>query len=219
MNKKCQISIFIIIGIITILVIAFLLYITDVIADKNSLDFTPYPDVRNNIESAHKKSLECSSYTIGKFGGFSEFKDVGLAEIDNSRLLAGELMTWIISNIINLSSLEEKGYTIKQGKIKTDIILAKNNIAADTLHELDVVKIGSEKTKLEKFHVDDDIRYNHIYNYANAQHKEEDISLNNLADTDFHADVFVIKNMSIFVFTDPESMIDQNPFKFIFWKK
>lgn len=219
MNKKSQITLFISVSIVLLVILALGLYVVKAVNQENKLDYNSIPSISNYAENIHETSLTCSLYTLGKSGGYLEVEPDRLAELEESKKLASDFIAMSMPVLTNWAPYQEQGYEITEGEINTEIMFAKKEVVANIFHKIKASNNNNHNINLEKFQVEKNVRYKEIYEYAKNIYNDIDINLNKLSQTDLDTNIYIIKNSNVFVFTDETSIINNMPYKFIFTKE
>ncbi len=222
-NKRGQITIFIIIGIIIVASFIFFSFQTDLTMDsgfredvsKIPADIIP---IKNYVDNCIKSVGEDALVFIGKQGGYFELpkystKDyytktayyfyVNKYKVPSKSKIEQEISKYMNDGLFfcvrNFVDFKESGFDIKQGRINTKTTIKENGVLFEVDFPLNIKKEESE-IKIDKFiNSIDNIRLNTIYNAAesitdNQMRDFSSICLSCLIDLGIENDLYIDMN-------------------------
>lgn len=224
MGKKGQITIFIIIGIVLLLIIGVYFLVTSDFAEKtlrrSSLEEVPLDiqPIKAYIDSCIEQTLIPGVYLLGLQGGYIYLPEKKLKQPDyeiayslykgNRNLVSISTMEKQISEYmdkelplcLDLSLFEQQGFTIIDDKINTDTTISEDNIFVDIDYNLEIEK-QETRYKLERFSATVPIRLGHIHIIA------DNIIAKSIEDPDW-IDLTFLSSFDVSVSIIPISMED-----------
>ena len=215
-NKKSQITLFILIGIVFLAVIALIFFAEFTKGDNGYKNNAVPSDVSAHINAVNKYVSECSLYTLGKNAGYNKFKPYLLAGLDESSQNINEFFEKVMPGLINLEAL--KGYESHYKKTSAEAEFG----ATDTLLKIKHDYILKKESKIfngREFETKMNVRLKKLSDNAKIAQDEKDINLNEMNKLNFKKDIELMDKAEVFVFTDETSIINNMPYKFIFTKE
>lgn len=242
MTKKGQITVFLIIGVIILVMVGFLLYYEKVVKVRKSAvvsyDVNPIKFyVENCIESVGPFGL----FLIGIQGGFVEpsiisirtpYSEIAYAYYEEVETLIqlpiiGSQFSRYIENQLPgcINNFEVfKGIDIIDGEIKAETIFTEKDIIVNVKYPLTIKKEFSE-TELSDFSVVFPIRLKKIYDDVKTIVNKEidnpkEIDVTYLKETGMDIAILPINNDTIiYILVDNESKLENGPYTFMFANK
>ncbi len=183
LRKRSQITAFIIVGLVIVLLFGLLMYIQSAREEyhiKESIFDTS--EIEYYIQLSIDQAAEDSLLFTGLMGGnydlnrtydtetyFVNYLYDGqvsyLPSLDRIEEDMEAFVDYVLPFYINLAVFEEKGYDIKLGNVSTDVVITQN--AVDFIVDYPIsVEMGDRKKTLEKFKTTFDVRLGYIYHVA-----------------------------------------------------
>jgi len=242
MNKRGQVTIFIIIAIVLVVAVAsYFIFRDNLTRDTSNLEEAP---IINFVQECFDQSLEDAVDQIAKNGGYSDLTSTPrestnsgqtyyLIEGENYLLpkeeIKEELDRDIARNYFLCSQhfIDFPEYEITEGNLEISIEILDDSVIIESRYPLTITK-GEESSRVEKFESEIDVRlglvYDSIYDFINQQIKyKEEVCLSclNLASEN---DIYVgmeneYNGTVIFTFRDDYSKLNNEPLEWVFANK
>lgn len=238
MKRKSQVSLFMIIVVILLIIFGIASFI---VAGINPLSKPDISEVNNYIENSLRLTAKYCLNKIGLQGGYYEHKnylekqysDVEYAYNGENVFLSQDELKTEIENCIkdvmplcinDFKRLRTMGYQIQYNNFSPQIVLGLKDVSV--MAEFDVeVKIGEKSYKIEKFKTDNIIvRLNSLHNITDkivesrsGQQKSSDFDLSYLGSIDVNSSIYREKDgKQVYSLLDMESSMDNNNYYFLF---
>ncbi len=211
-NKKAQVVVFMIVGIVLIGVILGMIFLSQYIAASG--ERSNFPEIKAYVSELHDQALVCTMFSLGQTGGHLDPK-TGLASIEQSNNAASLYMPTLIKPDWNV--FESKGYMIEPIAITSLVEAGQKDVSAKVSNQFKASK--NEKTiEFKDFASKVNVRYAYLQDIADIQNNDEAVNLNELAGLDIDKNIYFVKNSTVYVFTDKTSSLNNNAFEFVMWK-
>ncbi len=177
MEKRGQITAFIVIGVLLLIIVAMFVYISaeketvmlDTKAEK-ATDASTAPPIQNYVENCIKQSAETALYTFGLQGGYLELsedlyvdldytqvaysyfegQDIALTTDDLNLQFTGFMKTAVDECVDEFKVFKAQGYTIEEGILTAQLIIGENDVKVKVNYPL-TVKIKGVTTTIDTY--------------------------------------------------------------------
>lgn len=191
-QRKGQVTIFIILGIVIIMVVSSLLFLERLKVDneipEQSLEAIP---IKAYVESCIEQTGQEAVYFTALQGGYYEtpppkedysyidipvYWDAGSLNIPSKETIENEVFNYIRNNLPycldDFSSFSEQGFDIIAGEIAGNVIIAARDVAFNINYPV-TVKKGDSTAQLSEFFARAGLDYNEKYQYASQIMEEQ----------------------------------------------
>jgi hypothetical protein len=236
MKRGGQVSAFILIGVV-ILVVLGLLYYLSTLFNKDKQEPKEVTSVQGFVKQCVTSASEQALYTVGRQGGYivlpsnilkQSYSSMGYGFFNDKNMLPGlnniqkELEDYVSSEIPQcLEGLTSLGYPVKTGTdIHTAITFADSDVVVSTTVPMSITVGGSVQT-FDEFIVRVPVRFRHIYDIAsgicdNLVNFPGYINLTYLGNQDIDVNVLTYNNSQVFVLEDQKSLVAGEHYRFMF---
>ncbi|MDP2673050.1 MAG: hypothetical protein Q8O84_04525 [Nanoarchaeota archaeon] len=239
LNKRGQITIFIIVAILIIGAVAlfFTLRGNLQISKPSNPEVAP---IKNFVDECIDGVGEEVIYNVGQSGGYyfppEKSTETGITYylINNKSYMPSKEkveseISFFVSNKLFFCTrnfVDFPEYEISQGKIRTETEILENEVVLNVEYPLSIKK-GESVSKIKDFEIEIPIRTGLVYDSVSgfiAENNEQGICLSclsNISEThDLFVDMFDYDNETIiFIFKDENSIINEKPFEWVFANK
>lgn len=191
MNKKAQLTPFIIIGIVILIAVSLFLYYRSILVPEPEIVPEDLVPIKNYVESCLSQVSEEAIIAIGSSGGYLRIPDrilLGNAYLEVIRgssikvpywsfngenyiptieSMQNDISLYIESNIENCLNLDvfDDDYTIEELKdIKAETIIAKEDVNVELTYPLIIKdKTSDEQTRISKYHITVPVKLKQVY--------------------------------------------------------
>ena len=177
MEKRGQITAFIVIGILLLVIVAMFVYIT---AEKDAgileteaeevLEASTAPPIQNFIENCIKQGAATALYTFGLQGGYLELseglyidldytqvaysyfegQDIALTTEDLNLQFTRFMKNAVAECVDDFKVFKAQGYTIEEGELSAELIIGEENARMTVVYPL-TAKLKGEITTIEAY--------------------------------------------------------------------
>ena len=239
MQKRGQVTVFVIVGIIIFAIVGLIFYTQDFIIKKEVIPPQVQP-IYNYIESCVQSTLLDSIRILGIQGGYivtpstsikTDFSTIAYGHYQGKDILPpikkmqDELSLYLRATIPLCFNTEDfPGFTITQSDIKAKTTIKGNFVSASITYPITVSKGDSTHRLESKYNAEIPIRLGSIHNTANDIIENEisnpnTIELTFLANLDYDVAILTHEDSLIYSITDPNSVIEDIPYTFMFASK
>ncbi|MFW6450585.1 MAG: hypothetical protein ACOCZ6_06045, partial [Nanoarchaeota archaeon] len=221
--KRGQVTIFVILGVIMLIVFALVLSLNPSPPDKKETDST---SVEPYVEQCLSEYLEEAVETLSMQGGYMPSKNdsiilfepfrVGYFQPAPSKSTLENDLGELTSTLMQLCSLEtyrEQGFSIEEGEPVADVTITKNEVIASLNYPLKLKKANTT-SRVENFNSKVESRLGQYYEHAKeitkTANERNAVPLSKLVgtgtDNEFHSDIIHVNDSVIFRFFDNKSI-------------
>ncbi len=246
MNKRGQVTIFIILGIIIVAIISFVIFFSEEILKRplepEKITLPPkIQNIQNHVQNCLELTAPTGLYVLGLQGGYiippdnsleTEFSKIAYGYFQGKDILVKKpKMELEVSDYINLflplctDFSEFPEFTIRTKEINTETSIFENSVSITVNYPLEIIS-ETETFKLNQPYFSDfNIRLGLIHNtskqiVANLIKNPDEIDLTYLLDTGMDIDILPIdENILVYSLTDPNSEVDNVTYTFMFANK
>lgn len=238
MVKRGQVSIFLIVALIIIILLSLTYFLKLSIPkiQKQEIAKASKTDlIRADIQSCLNNVANSAIYSLGLQGGYTEKPDKFLT-INNSIIAFGYYKNAAIINSLKgleseLNSYIEKNLPLcvseerlifEQGSVISKVIINENDIKIEVSYPIRIKQEDRVESLPENYQIELKIRLGYVYNFILSIIQKQlrdplNIDIANLLKSDLTIDVVGYKdNVLIYLITDKKSKINNKPFVFIF---
>lgn len=234
--KKAQLSIFILVGVIIVLVAAALYTITAQKSRLAEISYGAFAEIHNSVQNCIENSLLYSAFYISIKGGYlnppdyyeSPFGNVSYGMKDGTKVLAGiDVIKTELAILVNelipvcTADIFEKmpQYKITAEPPLTDIMLARNSVDAIVEYKI-TARLDQKEKVFDRFSASVPIRLSYIHSKINDiidnAISSEGIDMTYINGIDLDVRILPYKDTKLFIVSDKQSMINNMAFPFVF---
>jgi len=204
-NKKAQITTFMIIGIVILVIAIGALYIKNEYAVKPTMPEKvevkqelqmDYSSVQSFVSSCVSKVADESVYYVSYQGGYNVppgmsmevgnfsvpyYINLDQANVPDINAISNEFSSFVTKNLPlctgDFLTFKEQGYTITTGEVEVNTQINENNVVFDVKYPIEFEKDGA-KTSIEDFKTTLDVNYNYVYDTVQKVYNAQQIDSN-----------------------------------------
>jgi hypothetical protein len=248
MARKAQTTLFMLLGVLLLIFIVLLLYLQSYSID-SQVETEEYTEIeaqiQNYVQTCIKETGEEALIFIAEHGGYYNLPELHdqnmllpfyLYENESYMIskdkLSNQISTYINENLFfclrNFMTIENMGYDIKQGTIKTITTILDNQIILNVNIPISVEQDGTTTT-LTTFSETISTRINTVYNSIEEFMQIQEENTNSICiscltvlgiENDLRTEMIPLEdNKMIFIFIDEQVLINEQPFEYWFINK
>lgn len=234
---KAQVSFFMIIGVLAVLIISIALFTRNANLKINTQKYGTYSNIYNSVDECISNALFYSAYYVGINGGYVYPRDTYATPLGNLTVALKDNQSRIVTQDVIISNIETmmsdlipicandifskySQYEITAGQPFTQLTLTKNTIDAKVTYSVKIKEEGKE-TELKDFTVSQPIRLGFIVASASEMINRylangDKFDINYITGLDFNVKIIPYDARKAIVMTDMKSTVKDHPYIFIF---
>jgi hypothetical protein len=236
MKKEGQVSAFLLVGLVLLVIIGLLLYLNTFIKREKPIS-KEVASVQSYVKECVGAAAMDGLYLIGRQGGYitlpeqvliKDYGSMGYGYRDNQNTIPGinlikaELESYISNELAEcLNGLKNTGYTVTLGTdVHSYVTFADTNVQITSTIPMSV-STDKSSTKIDEFTTIVPVRFRRIYDVAagtsdNLVNFPGYINMTYLGLQDVDVSVLTYNDSQVFVFEDKLSTIQGQPYRFMF---